>query len=374
MTTADVLSSWGEPGQDGVLRRDARGFVESVVAVSARVIGITLRTQSTTSPRALADAALAIARHQPGLSWPLGTTAFRVIARRPGLSRGAGLVTIALWAGSPAAAGRAAPAETIRFLVAPAMDPRDRLDEQVDLLVSSDPSVLAYASTLPDFMSVPLPWLRTHVLLSPVRGPLYQSVPARSALAPATRQALAADAVRGEARGAEGPFWWETSAGCSAVSPVRRTQSAANREEDVGARVVFRVSDPVAGDLAERLVGLAAFDDPNTAGLLETLFPAGATGLLSAGLDDAAFDAALATGLDRGYLVGVARRSFDPCRELRALSVRAGWLALRGGTPRTAVVPLVDTRARAIVRRGRAGLTVDWDGVLVLAGVRGTRR
>ena len=49
------------------------GLVESVVPLSARVIGITLRTTVSTSPRALADVALAIARREPGASWPLGT-------------------------------------------------------------------------------------------------------------------------------------------------------------------------------------------------------------------------------------------------------------------------------------------------------------
>ena len=83
---------------------------------------------------------------------------------------------------------------------------------------------------------------------------------------------------------------------------------------------------------------------------------------------------ALASGRDRGYLVGFDRRPVDPCQQLRALVARAGWLGRTDETPGKAVVPLVDTRTRAVVQRGRAGLTVDWDGVLVLAGVRGARR
>ena len=365
VTTADIVSSWGEPG--GVLRWHARGFVESVVPVNARVIGITLRAEGTTSPRVLADAALAIAKRQSAVSWPLGTTAFQVRAQD------AGVVTISPVASRLAGNTRAEPAEPIRFLVAPGADPRDSLDEQVDLLVSRDPSVLAYASTLPDFTSVPLPWLRTHVLLTPADGRLRQGAPVRSPLAPATRQALAADAVRGEARGAEGPFWWEASVGCSSWPATRRSPSAARQERDVRARVVFQVSDTVAGDLAERLVGLATFDDPNTTGLLETLFPAGDAPLVSAGLDDAAFEVALASGRDRGYVVGFERRPLDRCQQLRTLAARAGWLVRPGGMPGAAVVPLVDTRTRAVVRQGRAGLTIDWDGGLVLAGVRMVR-
>ena len=373
VTTADVVSSWGEPGRDRVLGPEARGLVESVVPLSARVIGITLRTTVSTSPRALADVVLAIARREPGVSWPLGTTAFRVTAQRRRSSRQAGLVTIGLSAGSSAAV-RAGPANTVRFRVAPGMDIRNQLDEGVDLLVSRDPSVLAYASTLPDFISVPLPWQRTYVLLSPARSPLRQGAPARSALSPAMRQTLAADAVRGEARGAEGPFWWRSTTGCAAVSPVERARSSTNPDGGVGPRVLFRVSDPVAGDLAERLVGLAAFDDANTTDLLETLFPLGAGRLLSAGLDDALFDAELATGRDRGYVVGLERRPLDPCRHRRALVAEAAWLARAGEMLGDAIVPLVDTRRRAVVRRGRAGLTVDGDGVVVLAGVRRARR
>jgi hypothetical protein len=34
------------------------------------------------------------------------------------------------------------------------------------------------------------------------------------------------------------------------------------------------------------------------------------------------------------------------------------------------IVPLVDTRLQAIVRRGRSGLTAEWDGGVVVAGSR----
>ena len=40
----------------------------------------------------------------------------------------------------------------------------------------------------------------------------------------------------------------------------------------------------------------------------------------------------------------------------------AGWL-----DPAT-IVPLVETRSQAVVRRGRAGLTTEWDGGVLIAG------
>ena len=41
----------------------------------------------------------------------------------------------------------------------------------------------------------------------------------------------------------------------------------------------------------------------------------------------------------------------------------AGWI-----DPQT-IVPLVDTRLQAIVRRGRSGLNAEWDGTLLLAAL-----
>ena len=37
------------------------------------------------------------------------------------------------------------------------------------------------------------------------------------------------------------------------------------------------------------------------------------------------------------------------------------------------IVPLVETRLQAILRRGRTGATAEWDGGLVIAGVNAPR-
>src|SRR5207253_6141755 len=76
------------------------------------------------------------------------------------------------------------------------------LDQEIDLLLTRDRVALGYAATLPQSQSVPLPWQRTHVLLTPRRAR-----PSLS-LSPEARQILADDAVRGEARGAQEPFWY----------------------------------------------------------------------------------------------------------------------------------------------------------------------
>jgi hypothetical protein len=37
------------------------------------------------------------------------------------------------------------------------------------------------------------------------------------------------------------------------------------------------------------------------------------------------------------------------------------------------IVPLVDTRLQAVVRRGRAGITADFDGALLIDGLDAAR-
>src|SRR5262249_46477804 len=148
----------------------------------------------------------------------------------------------------------------IRFLVAPG-DPRDLLDRDIDLLLTRNPVALDYAATLPQFQSVPLPWQRTHVLLTPGR-----SRPSPS-LSPEARQVLADDAVRGEARGAQEPFWWHTVPDCDFAPLQPRSPSSPSP------RIVYDANDAGARDLAERLVGLVRATGPAAKTFLDGFLP-----------------------------------------------------------------------------------------------------
>ena len=369
VTTADVLAAWGEPGRGAALRPWIRQFVRSMVAVNSRVIGITLHDpDSAESLRALANPALAIARRQPGAPWPLGTTGFRVIEHQIGDVAAVTLGRHSWGRGDPepAASGQ------VRFLVAPDADLRDHLEPSdepgppVDLLVTRDPAVLSYAAVVPAFRAVPLEWLRTHTLLSPAREPPRGS--GQAVFDDDARQALAIDAVRGEARGATGPFWWQLSDACEAGVPYRRSRPVSGAA--YARRVVFSANDPVAGGLAARLVALTAFGDPDLAKLTRGLFPMGTAEMSAVGLSATEFDRALTDGLDSGYVMALPRRPFGPCQEARTLTSRAVWLVRSAAALDAAVVPLLDTRMWAVIRRGRAGVAAEWDGVLLLDGVR----
>jgi hypothetical protein len=342
LTAADVQASWTRDGTAGELRPHVSGLVQSVAVVGDRTLAITLRSQRVDVPLALAHPDLAIAKSVADSRWPLGTRSSRIAAE------------------GHTAAARAATVITVdrdnlpatRFLVA-AGDTRDLLDQGVDLLLTRDPATLDYAATLPQFRSVPLAWQRTRVLLTPGRS--------RSAasLSEDARQVLADDAVRGEARGARGPFWWQMMADCEVTLSPPRDHSPPIP------RIVYDASDGAARDLAERFVGLVRASGPAATAFLDALLPdrPGRTYQRIAGLTGEALARTQRRGSDAGYVMSVESRPVDPCRDLQALMDGAPWL-----DPET-IVPLVETRLQAIVRRGRSGVTTEWDGGLVIAGV-----
>ncbi|PYS54761.1 MAG: hypothetical protein DMG13_06880 [Acidobacteria bacterium] len=312
VTAADVASAWSNGGR----------LVRSVRAVDDRTLEITLRNPSADAPLPLAHTDLAIARRIPGSRWPLGTRAATVASDGP--------LEITVENPSP-----------VRFVLARNRDVRDLLDQGVDLLLTRDERALDYGATLPQFVSLPLAWQRTRVLLTPGRT-------ARS-LSTEERQSLADDAVQGPARGAAGPFWWQWLPECEIANSPKRDPSPSST-----GRIVYDGSDSAARELAERLVALA-----RTSGTSANRPYQSASGLTGDALVQAR-----RRGADAAYIISLDTRPLDPCREMQALVDNAGWI-----DPET-IIPLVDTRLEAIVRRGRSGVTVDGDGGLLL-GVPG---
>jgi hypothetical protein len=130
-------------------------------------------------------------------------------------------------------------------------------------------------------------------------------------------------------------------------------------------RIVYDATDGAARDLAERFVGLVRASGPAATAVLDALLPdrPRRTYQRAAGLSGEALALARRLGNDAGYVMSFDNRPVDACRDLRALIDGVGWL-----DPET-MVPLVETRLRAIVRRGRSGVHAEWDGGLVIAGV-----
>ena len=346
MTSADVRASFAHGATGSELRQDVGRLVQSIVPIDDRSLSITLHSRRADVPSALAHPDLAVAKFIPDSRWPLGTRTSR-IAPEGAAPRAAAASALTLTRDN---------LTPIRFVIATG-DARDPLDQGVDLLLTRDPVALDYAATLPQFQPVPLAWQRVHVLLTPGRP---RSTPSLSEDA---RQVLARDAVRGDARGARGPFWWEGLTDC-AVTP-----SPARNQFSKTTRIVYDASDRAARELAERFVGLARASDPAATVFLDALLPdrPRRTYERATGLTGEALSQARRLGNDAGYVVALDSRPIDPCRDLQSLVDGARWL-----DPQT-IVPLVETRMHAIVRRGRSGAIAEWDGGLVVAGPNGPR-
>jgi hypothetical protein len=205
-------------------------------------------------------------------------------------------------------------------------DPRDLLDAAAagaagpaDVLVTRDPSTIAYARARSEFTVAPLDWDRVHaaIVIDPART--------RIAATPELRASLARDAVRADARAAEPPYPWQTAA-CEGRGP---------RHPSPARRVVYRRGDPVGRDIAERLV---AMDGSVTA----------------AALADDSLSAAVAVGADAVYIAMLPVRADSTV----AADVGGPCSAVPARPAGTFIVPLVETRAHAIVRSGTPPLVL----------------
>lgn len=341
VTPADVRASWMRDGAGDELRPDVRRLVQSIVVAGDRSVAIRLQRPRIDMPLPLAHTDLAVAKPVAESPWPFGTRSSRIASED-----------------TPSAiAIERDTRPAIRFLVAPG-DPRDLLDRGVDLLLTRHPAALDYAATLPPFQTVPLAWQRTHVLVTPGRSRSAPSLPED------LRQVLAADAVRGEARGARGPFWWQMIGDCEVASPSARRQASPTP------RIVYDANDGAARDLAERFVGLVRASGPAAVTFLDVLLPdrPRRTFERATGLAGEPLALARRLGSDAGYVIAVDSRPLDSCRDLQELMEGARWI-----DPET-IVPLVETRVHAIVRRGRSSVTTEWDGGVVIAGTYDPKR
>jgi hypothetical protein len=212
-------------------------------------------------------------------------------------------------------------------------DARDALDAGVDILTSDDTELLEYARARSDLVVHPLPWSRIYLLVVPQgqRG-FEELIPPDSA---SFRGDLARDAVRVEARVAEGPFWWDEPRPCPEVNRGR-TASA------TGLRATAPTwNDPVGRALAERLVALS-----------------GRPMRVSGGLHPRSPISAIRSELGTAYVIPVPSTTLVPCREIAAWPAGAR------------VVPLIETRRSVVLRRGIPPITVDFDGRLRVAETR----
>ena len=287
--------------QDIVFGRSGAGY--TLGALEARVVTVTLAKPRDEVPPVLGDVGLAVTKAAPDTSWPIGTGRY--------------------WATSATTTpqeirAHTSAGDTLVFRFAASGDARDLLDAGVDLLVTRDRALRDYAATLKNFAVVALPWDRTYVFVTADAGTTFD-------------ESGLEQAVRAEARRAEGGAWWGDLRACGIARDSAPPAPTGQR------RILYPRGDPTARELAGRLAAL--------------------THAVAAGRAPDDFRTALAGGKDGGYVVALPRVTANACRS--AQDLLPTWPAT--------FTALVDTRPTAIVRRGVARWTVDQDGTVHLA-------
>jgi hypothetical protein len=202
-----------------------------------------------------------------------------------------------------------------------------------DVVVTRDLNVIAYAESGRDYFTAVLPWNRTYALVSADSSSV---VPSQ-----AERDALARDAVTGDVRGAAEPFAWLTDSVCIArITPPPASPRSV---------VAYPADDAVARQLAERVVALAGATRGTWLPAVLMSFSA-APRIVAMNAD--AISGALASGRAVAAVVAIPRDPRLPCSTPNA---PLPWHS----------VPLVDSRAHVIVRRGSgAAFIVESNGSL----------
>jgi hypothetical protein len=361
VTAADVEESMEAAKQRGTAIETG---IDSVEIESDRTLFLHFDRPHDHVPHALAELALAVWKRS-GSAWPLGTGRYQ-------LAPGAGPQ---LTSGSTAfpAAGRVGP--EIEFRVATAADARDLLEDETELLLTRDPAVIDYAGSLTRLADIPLTWDRTHILLSTSRVQQLRRDEELESLPEEVVDALARDAVRGDARGYRRPSWWDVQGSCPGPSdgPARLPPVPRGAYRPGPRRIVYDRGDSIAQDLANRIVALAGDARSTAASALAAAIPAlrePDRSVTAEGLTSERLAATLRAGDDFAYVVRINRLELDPCMAVRRLVVAAEWLGIDGLELSEMLVPLVDSRAHAIVRGESLGLQLDWDGTISIADAR----
>jgi hypothetical protein len=126
--------------------------------------------------------------------------------------------------------------------------------------------------------------------------------------------------------------------------------------EGAAVRIIYDRRDAVARALAERLVALAG---ARARALMTVLPELGAVGTATGLVADTSQAATRRSGSDAAYVVALPVYAQDPCLTAHALESAAPRLMATNVSLDTQVVPLIMTRARAIVREGVVGLAAD---------------
>jgi hypothetical protein len=228
--------------------------IDSIAVTGEQSLEVTFGRRHRSIPLILSSPELAVAAPSYDLSWPIGSGPFRLDERAPSSMR-QGIIARPAFGGT---------APVIRFVYASVRDARDLIDNEVDVLITADPDVIDYAENRRSLSTLALPWNRTYVLLSTTRATELRSGGKPAALSSQLIDGLAGDAVRNDARGCDLPFWWRDVDDCDnlTVTSASIADVPAHSPSAGPHRIIYDEGDPVARDLAQRIVALASGKSP----------------------------------------------------------------------------------------------------------------
>ena len=372
VTGQSVVEAWRERQSAAGPRPDERAAaVASLTIESERRITVHFRDPQSEGPRLLADPFYAIHRRGASSGSAIGSGGFIIPAVAGGNTAGAAVTIAQLVPREPGTA------PVLLLTTARSGDERDLIDAGVDLMASSDQRVLEYATTRSDLRVTALPADRAYMLLATDRALSGGTVPTSSddPRWDALRASLARDVIRGPMADRT---WWGAPDRVSSCAPAAPSVAARwpLRGASVGRRIVHPSSDRVAGDLARRLVAIAAQGRESArraqlAALLPELVEGDRGALVAVGLTVGEMSASLAQGNDAAYIVAMPLRALDRCVAWRELVTRAPWID--PGVP----VPLAHAGSSLVSSARAPAVTIDWDNSLRIgspaSGARGPR-
>jgi hypothetical protein len=251
------------------------------------------------------------------------------------------------------------------------------------MVVTADPDVIEYARSRTEFQTTPLPFDRVYVILSTTRYIEPESIRMDSLDTATLSDAFSRGAVRADVRSASSSYWWDEAAACDLSYPPKPEypgRPPASFYSTGNYRLLYDRGDPVARDIAERIVALSLENRETSPALryLEDRIPrlgSMRSSLTSRGVEAEELRRESLGGNEFAYLLSFDIRPDSPCAEFAFQAYRANWLAGNGpdGFSRK-LVPVVETRPYLITRDNHPALYVDWFGNIVFGPPPSDRR
>lgn len=241
---------------------------------------------------------------------------------------------------------------TVIFEQANPSEAMDILSSPADAMISDDASLIDYARTKPAATLIPLAWDQAYVLIDPVRARYAAWGDKITELPQALLDALARDAIPGDARGGSSILTRSWNA------PIPRVGDDMYRGGSPSNRVLFVAGDPTARSLAERIVALADMDTNSSADAraVKKAMPGTTPGMRAVGMPVEDFDKALLSYTQNScYVVPLSWDMDFPLPRSPFLN-RAPWL-VGVGSPWRGLIPLIETRAYFIALNDHLAIT-----------------